>query len=307
MRASRGFTLIELLVVVAVIALLIGLLLPTVGRAREAGQRTVCASNVRQVAIGYVLYAEDNRGRAVPPQHWFQTSEPANRQASLSDQLWNFSPLRDGRRVGLLIPYLNDAVSPTRELEGGLESDPALYAQMELLECPTNLREGLDGNPLGFDYTMVETAHGLKLGTKWQTAFLSPTSELHTARNTNQLESDDEIRDLITLRDVPIFVEESNTIYNTEIRDGMWGSADQLTDRHGGKGWVAYADGSAELIDAYTGPQGPEAREDVDLEAWDLYVNGGRSGWQRMHQAFRRTDASGRPIYGWINRPIGLD
>ncbi len=58
----RRFTLIELLTVVAIIAILIALLLPVLGRARELARRTVCLSNTRQVGLGLMLYAEDHEG-----------------------------------------------------------------------------------------------------------------------------------------------------------------------------------------------------------------------------------------------------
>ncbi len=60
MRRSKGFTLIELLVVVAIIALLISILLPSLSRARELAKRAVCASNLRGVGQGEHIYANDN-------------------------------------------------------------------------------------------------------------------------------------------------------------------------------------------------------------------------------------------------------
>jgi prepilin-type N-terminal cleavage/methylation domain-containing protein len=57
-----GFTLIELLVVIGIIAVLIGMLLPVLNRARAAANRTVCMSNIRQLGIGILMYCNDNKG-----------------------------------------------------------------------------------------------------------------------------------------------------------------------------------------------------------------------------------------------------
>ncbi|QNN22194.1 prepilin-type N-terminal cleavage/methylation domain-containing protein [Planctomycetales bacterium ZRK34] len=63
-----GFTLIELLVVVAIIALLIAILLPSLSKAREQGKRIVCASNLRQTMIAHIGWAGDHHGQFVTSQ-----------------------------------------------------------------------------------------------------------------------------------------------------------------------------------------------------------------------------------------------
>jgi prepilin-type N-terminal cleavage/methylation domain-containing protein/prepilin-type processing-associated H-X9-DG protein len=62
MRQRHAFTLVELLVVIGIIALLVSILLPALNRARESAQRTVCLSNIRQIATAANNYMADNRG-----------------------------------------------------------------------------------------------------------------------------------------------------------------------------------------------------------------------------------------------------
>lgn len=81
---SFGFTLTELVIVIGIICILVGLLFPAVSRVRDAAQAARCSSNLRQLAQGMLLYAQDHNG-VLPPtwrcpytatQSWWQFLYP---------------------------------------------------------------------------------------------------------------------------------------------------------------------------------------------------------------------------------------
>lgn len=100
----HAFSLVELLVVIAVIAILIGVLAPSLGGARDAARSTLCASNLRQLVLASDTYAGDHRDRYAPGA--------ADFAANL--ERWHGSRARVGDSFtcaagrGALTPYLTD-------------------------------------------------------------------------------------------------------------------------------------------------------------------------------------------------------
>jgi type II secretory pathway pseudopilin PulG len=72
---ARGFTLVDVLVTMGVISVLIGLLVPTLGRVNESARRVVCQSNIRQIGLGVIMYADDHGG-LMPATRFVQIARP---------------------------------------------------------------------------------------------------------------------------------------------------------------------------------------------------------------------------------------
>lgn len=108
-RVLCAFTLIELLVVVAIIGVLLGVLLPSLGRARRAALATECASNIRQLQLASDLYASDHDERFMPGAAAVETTNLRRWHGARRSPGEPFTP-----RGGPITPYLDESGGAVR-------------------------------------------------------------------------------------------------------------------------------------------------------------------------------------------------
>ena len=128
----RGFTLIELLVVVAIISLLVAIILPALGRAKESTRRAVCQCNLKQIHMAWSMYFQDHNGSLYRGLN-------ANRDY--------------GGWRGFVFPHYRRPLN--KHL--GLSDIPSSESEAEVFHCPSD-KGGLPGSALDV-YTEVGTSY----------------------------------------------------------------------------------------------------------------------------------------------------
>jgi prepilin-type N-terminal cleavage/methylation domain-containing protein len=115
---NAAFTLIELLVVIAIIAILAAMLLPALARAKISAQKTNCMNNLKQIQLGWTMYAGDNSDRIVPVSNYGDSgpTDPEIQPGATEAQCFPGNVGTPGdtnvlyARIGLLHTYLKSDV-----------------------------------------------------------------------------------------------------------------------------------------------------------------------------------------------------
>jgi len=129
MKSKQGFTLIELMVVIVIIAILVAILLPVFASARGKARQTVCLSNMRQIAVAMLLFADEHNEKLPNADSWAEAIQPYLKShevlrcpsdSSDAETSYAMNPALSGKSLGLI----SDSSNTVLLYETGYEDNP---------------------------------------------------------------------------------------------------------------------------------------------------------------------------------------
>lgn len=233
MQKQRGFTLIELLVVIAIIAVLMAILMPTLNKAKEQGKRAACLNNLKQLGLGWIMYADENDDKIINGEAYNGgdgTAPVPTSGAHKGERWWT------GDDVAPNYMYEAEKLPEPLQLQAIRAGALFPYVKSEpLYQCPTGVRGEMR------TYSIVDSMNGLyRSGTHVGNVGQRVGRTVLWVKNRTEISVPGPSRRMVFLDEGRVTPDS----YATHYESAVWWDPPHV--RHGEGTNVSFADGSVD-------------------------------------------------------------